>query len=69
MKQEQTISETTFKFKAGDVAKLKSGGLPMTVEGHNSYGAVMCAWFDGKKHQKSLFTAYFGRVDPLISVC
>lgn len=34
-------------FKAGDVVKLKSGGLPMTIAWINS-GEARCEWFDTK---------------------
>ena len=35
--------------KKGDIVKLKSGGLPMTVASGGKNGKVTCIWFNGNK--------------------
>lgn len=43
-------------FKVGDVVRLVSGGLWMTVEGFDDEGQniVRCKWFDGPtRHEKA----------------
>ncbi len=54
-----------YKFKAGDIIKLKSGSRTMTVSGnattHTANGSVIipdryeCFWVDGSKPQKAVF--------------
>ena len=54
-----------YKFKKGDVVKLKAGSARMTVTGnaHASNGNVIipdryeCTWFDGERVQKAVFAA------------
>lgn len=46
------------KFHIGDVVKLKSGGMPMTVEGYTVpfEGQVKVAWFDSEgKPQRGVY--------------
>ncbi len=42
------------KFKAGNIARLKSGGPNVTVESVTSDG-VWCLWFEGKRRNSKLF--------------
>ena len=39
-------------FKPGDIVQLKSGGLPMTVVGHERHG-VSCQWQDAEGRPQS----------------
>jgi uncharacterized protein YodC (DUF2158 family) len=44
------------KLKAGNIARLRSGGPNMTVESVASDG-VWCLWFEGKRRNRKLFPA------------
>ena len=43
-------------FEVGDVVTLRSGGTRMTVEQIDGE-RVSCTWFEGKKLERSTFTA------------
>jgi uncharacterized protein YodC (DUF2158 family) len=55
-------------FRAGDVVQLKSGGPPMTVDGYDDAGMVVCSWFGNKtKRRQSRFAeATLQRTDTQI---
>lgn len=64
---------TESKFKIGDLVKLKSGGMTMTIhndhkwdtiKGINDYSLVSCTWFD----DKNKLNKHWFRVDVLVSV-
>ena len=43
------------QLKVGDVVKLKSGGVKMTIEEIDNDGNVSCVWFDGTQLQRGEF--------------
>ena len=46
------------EFQKGDVAKLKSGGPTMTIEGIETYDSqekAKCTWFDGETEKSQIF--------------
>lgn len=45
------------QLKVGDLVKLKSGGVKMTIEEINDDGDVSCVWFDGTQPQRGAFPA------------
>lgn len=44
-------------FKVGDVVRLKSGGLWMTIEGFDDVAGntIRCKWFEGKTRHEQAF--------------
>ena len=43
------------KFRVGEVVKLKSSSLKMTVGGYNTHGDVICRWFAGTDSKTDTF--------------
>jgi len=50
------------KLKAGNIARLKSGGPNMTIESVARAG-VVCVWFEGKRRKRDTFKAIM--LEPL----
>jgi uncharacterized protein YodC (DUF2158 family) len=42
-------------FKVGDVVKLKSSVVKMTVGGYDKVGSVICRWFAGTESKTDIF--------------
>ena len=50
------MTERKFKFKSGDIVKLKSGGPSMTVQEWDKLNeSYRCKWFAGNKVQTGHF--------------